>query len=133
MPLDTSYCCCLLFKTFQNFTDKEYSDPNIFLDADPYPWSYGLGGSATPFLSKVNQCLIVQFSTHKLLLSVLFRVGELSTETANQKTELAAMKEKLNWEESQRRKLHNMVQVSNNLDPSVLFEFIRSEKKCGSG
>ena len=90
-------------------------------------------GSATPFLSKVNQCLIVQFTTHKLLLSVLFRVGELSTETANQKTELAAMKEKLNWEESQRRKLHNMVQVSNNLDPSVLFEFTRSEKKCGTG
>ena len=133
MPVDTSYCCCLLFKTFQNFTDIEYSDPNIFFWMRIRILGLMICGSATPFLSKVNQCLIVQFSTHKLLLSVLFRVGELSTETANQKTELAAMKEKLNWEESQRRKLHNMVQVSNNLDPSVLFEFIRSEKKCGSG
>ena len=50
MPLDTSYCCCLLFKTFQNFTDKEYSDPNIFLDADPYPWSYDMRIRNTIFI-----------------------------------------------------------------------------------
>jgi len=49
-------------------------------------------------------------NTQSELTAANTRVGELSTETANQKTELAAMKEKLNWEESQRRKLHNMVQ-----------------------
>ena len=39
-----------------------------------------------------------------------FRISDLSTETAQQKEEMERMKEKINWEETQRRKLHNMVQ-----------------------
>lgn len=38
------------------------------------------------------------------------RVTELTAISAEQAEQLAAMKEKLNWEETQRRKLHNMVQ-----------------------
>ena len=40
-----------------------------------------------------------------------FRVTELTAISAEQAEQLAAMKEKLNWEETQRRKLHNMVQA----------------------
>ena len=40
----------------------------------------------------------------------MIRVAELEKETAEQKVEIERMAEKLNWEETQRRKLHNMVQ-----------------------
>jgi len=49
-------------------------------------------------------------NTQTQLQSANTRVEELSAETSQQQAELAAMKEKLNWEETQRRKLHNMVQ-----------------------
>jgi len=38
------------------------------------------------------------------------RLTELTTETTDQKAEIEKMKEKINWEETQRRKLHNLVQ-----------------------
>ena len=44
------------------------------------------------------------------MINSCFRISDLSTETAQQKEEMERMKEKINWEETQRRKLHNMVQ-----------------------
>jgi hypothetical protein len=38
------------------------------------------------------------------------RVSELTSETESQKAEMEELRNQLNWEETQRRKLHNMVQ-----------------------
>ncbi len=39
-----------------------------------------------------------------------FRVTDLTSELESQKAEMEELRNKLNWEETQRRKLHNMVQ-----------------------
>jgi hypothetical protein len=39
-----------------------------------------------------------------------FRVTDLTSELESQRAEMEELRNKLNWEETQRRKLHNMVQ-----------------------
>jgi hypothetical protein len=41
---------------------------------------------------------------------VFFRVTDLTSELESQRAEMEELRNKLNWEETQRRKLHNMVQ-----------------------
>jgi hypothetical protein len=39
-----------------------------------------------------------------------FRVTDLTSQLESQRVEMEELRNKLNWEETQRRKLHNMVQ-----------------------
>jgi hypothetical protein len=41
---------------------------------------------------------------------LFFRVTDLTSELESQRAEMEELRNKLNWEETQRRKLHNMVQ-----------------------